>query len=85
MKITSPSFFACTISFTLKVAVLIALTVTAAGRNQASRARSWRSVRRRDRSANAITDVKGVEVGNTTLIEGAAGPLKVGSGRCGQG
>jgi D-aminopeptidase len=29
---------------------------------------------------NAITDVKGVEVGQSTLIEGAPGPLKVGVG-----
>lgn len=29
---------------------------------------------------NAITDVKGVEVGHTTIIQGAPGPLKVGSG-----
>lgn len=29
---------------------------------------------------NAITDVKGVEVGHTTLISGEAGPLKVGVG-----
>lgn len=29
---------------------------------------------------DAITDVKGVEVGHTTLIQGAAGPLKVGAG-----
>ncbi|MCX5762267.1 MAG: P1 family peptidase [Gemmatimonadetes bacterium] len=29
---------------------------------------------------DAITDVKGVEVGQTTLIAGAAGPLKVGTG-----
>lgn len=29
---------------------------------------------------NAITDVKGVEVGHTTIIEGAPGPLKVGIG-----
>src|ERR1043165_3126413 len=29
---------------------------------------------------NAITDVKGVEVGHTTLISGEAGPVKVGVG-----
>jgi L-aminopeptidase/D-esterase-like protein len=29
---------------------------------------------------NAITDVRGVEVGHTTLIQGAAGPAKAGSG-----
>lgn len=29
---------------------------------------------------NAITDVKGVEVGHTTLIQGAPGPLRVGAG-----
>lgn len=29
---------------------------------------------------NAITDVKGVEVGHTTIIQGAPGPLKVGVG-----
>ena len=30
---------------------------------------------------NAITDVRGVEVGQKTLIDGE-GPLKVGVGRC---
>ncbi len=33
---------------------------------------------------NAITDVKGVEVGHTTLISGS-GPLKVGVGPCAPG
>ena len=32
---------------------------------------------------NAITDVAGVEVGYTTLIEGA-GPLRSAAGRCAQ-
>ena len=31
---------------------------------------------------DAITDVRGVEVGQTTLIAGAPGPLKVARGRC---
>ena len=37
---------------------------------EAARPRPWRSVRRHSSYNNAITDVKGVEVGHTTLISG---------------